>query len=139
MNKAFVFGFVDEMEKGAKAGGLSRTYAGAKIPRGRLKRALMRVISPTVSGRAVSAAQLKMLRKLDKTLGVGGKGKGTQLAHLGKGKRLSRIGKAMMEGPESKRMANIQFAINRLAGAGALAGGGAIAHRLLKKKKKTDE
>lgn len=128
MNEAFVLGFLDELEKQGKAGALSRTYSGAKIPRSRLKRTLMRTVSPTVSGRAMASTQLRLLRKIERRL--------DPRAKSSSGRMTSQLSKEIMAMPESRRLAKIQFAINRVMGAGALAGGGAIAHRLLKKKKK---
>lgn len=121
LHGAFMRGLLDELEKDAS---ISReTFPGRKIPKGFIKRTLARIVSPTVAGRASSASTLRAVRKLYKMLG---------LPHF-----TSHITREFMKGKGHRRLSNIQFAVNRLAGAGLLGGGVALGAKMLRKKKKS--
>jgi len=123
MQSAFIHGFFDELEKTAAS--VSSTFApGKKIPKGAVRRTLMRIVSPTIAGRASSAQSLRLLRKLEKRFP---EMRGT-----------AELGRFVMTQPGQRGVSTARFALNRLLGGGAAVGAAAIGHRLLKKKKKKE-
>jgi hypothetical protein len=110
---AFMRGLLDELEKDAS---VSSTFSGRKIPRGRIKRTLARIVSPTVDSRVQFT---KALRKLRKTNPAAAK--------------IIRD----LASPELRTGANVGFALKRGVQGAALLGAGVLGAKALRKKKKT--